>query len=240
MRKKNLSILILLTVCLCLLSGLGVSAAHGRKPTLIKAYGIQNPTVTVGADFELKVKANGEDDYLTWNIKGKKGIIAFENLDRNDDEMDFHALKSGTTKVICKIKGTSQKVAFKVTVKEVPSSTFKISRVNPENITISAGEDLELKVRKSSKMIGDRQLKWSIEDTSIVGFDDVDYDEVYDDEIDIIGLRPGTTTVKCTYLPTGKSVDYTVNVIKKSGSYNDDSDWYDDWYNDDDWDDDDD
>ena len=238
MRKRKLPIFILLIVCLSLLSGFGVSAAHSRKPTMIRAYGPQNPTVTVGADFELKVKVNGEDDYLTWNITGKKGIIAFEDLDRNDDEMEFHALKKGSTKVVCKIKGTSKKIIFKVTVKEIPSSTFKIFRVNPANITISAGEDLELKIRKSSKMIKDRQLKWSIEDTSIVGFDDVDYDEIYDDEIDIIGLRPGTTVVKCTYLPTGEAVNYTVKVVNKSYNYDDDDDWYDSWYDDDDWDDD--
>ncbi len=231
MRKKSVSVLVLLALCLSLLSCSGVLASHDKKPTRIKACGSKNPTVTVGADFELKVKVNGEDDYLTWNITGKKGIIAFEDLDRSDDEIDFHALKKGTTKVTCKIKGTSKKVTFKVTVKEAPvSSAYKISRVNPKNITISTGEELELKVKKSSKKIGDRQLKWSIADTSIVGFEDNDHDDIYDDEIDIVGLRSGTTTVKCTYLPSGKSVTYTVKVVK--GSYDYDDDWYDDWYDD--------
>ncbi len=229
MRKRKLSVLVFLTICLSLLFGLGASAAHGRKPTQIKARGAQNRTVAVGAEFELKVKVNGEDDYLTWNITGQKGIIAFEDRDRNDDEVDFHALKKGTTEVSCRIKGTSKKVTFKITVTAAPS-TYKISRVCPADITISKGEKLELKIRKSSKQIKDRQLKWSIQDTSVVRFEDDDYDDIYDDETDIIGLRPGTTTVKCTYLPTGKSVTYTVKVVK--GTYHSNDAWYDDWYDD--------
>ena len=77
--------------------------------------------------------------------------------------------------------------------------------------TIENGE-LELEVKKTKgKGVKDRQLKWTVEDSSVLAFEDMD-DGIYDDEMEFVGIKPGKTTVTCTNTANKEKVTFTITV----------------------------
>lgn len=210
----------LLAVLALAVMGTTAVMADGPKPRKITKIASTVKKVYAGSEFELKARMYprySDDDYLRWSIIGKKGIIAFDDDDRNDDEVEFRALRAGTTKVRCSIKGRSSKYSktFTVTVRK-PSYT--VSQVGKKTVRVERGDDFELKVRKNNKRMSDRYLKWTIKNTKILRFEDGDR---YGDEVELEARRTGTTTVKCTNLKTKKSITYTVRVVP---DYDDDDD----------------
>ena len=196
----------------------------------------------VVAGQEFKVYANttprdADDDYLVWKIESGSSYIRFDDDDRDDDEAEFKALRSGTAKVSCRIKGSSKKT---YTTVKVSASSNSILVKGSKSVTVEAGDDFELEVKKGSK-VRERDLKWTIANTSIVRFDDRD---ITDDEVELDARKAGTTKVTCKHIPSGVSIVYTVKVTEKQPDWDDDDDWDDDWDDDDDrdddWDDDDD
>lgn len=95
---------------------------------------------------------------------------------------------------------------------EAASSDYKISRVGSKNRTVYAGQEFELSVKKVGTLkLKDSQIKWSIKDTSIVGFDD---DDRYDNDIELRAKKAGTTTITAKNLVTGGKIYYKVTVKK--------------------------
>lgn len=192
------------------------------KPKKVTKIIASRKNIRVGNEFELKAKVtptDADDDYLKWTIIGKKGIIKFDDDDRNDDEAEFKAIKAGTTKVRCSIKGKSKKYSktFTVTVKK---PTYNFSRVGKKNVKVEVGDDFELKVKKSSDL-KNKHLKWSIKNVKIVDFDDADR---YGDEIELDAKKIGKTTVTCKNLKTKKTIKFTIQVIADTDDDSDDDD----------------
>lgn len=187
-----------------------VKVKKSAAKTTIKAVGSKSRSVRVGQEFELKVRtsSNVYDDDLKWSIVSGRSVVRFDDDDLYDDEMELEALKEGTAKVRCTIRGTKKSVTFTITVKKAGAST--ITRVGPEKRVVYLGEDFELEVRRTN--VNERYLRWKIEDSSIVDFEDGYAD--HDDEIDLIAVGVGTTTVTCTNTLTGKSVSFTVQVME--------------------------
>ncbi len=201
-----------------------------KKPTTAKSitrYGAASLTKNVGDEFELKVsKSRGlSDNDLTWTI-ADKSIVAFDDTDLYDDEVDFRALKAGKTKITCKIRNStasSAKVTFTVTVKKGAGT---ITNRGSLTRTVRKGQEFDLEVIKSG--VNDRQLTWSIANNSIVVFDDY---EIHDDEMEFRARNVGKTTITCSITGTNTKVTFTVTVVAGNGGYyddDDDDDWYDD------------
>ena len=126
-----------------------VSADSYKKPTKVTAISKKTISVKKGRQFELKVFANGDDDYLRWSIIKGKNIVKFDDYDRYDDEVEFIAKKKGTAKVKCYIKGTKKSVVFTVKVTNVKKTNY-ISATKARNIALNhAGVKLS-KVRDLS------------------------------------------------------------------------------------------
>lgn len=213
MKKKRLAAVLLGLSLVASSFNLASAQAAEPKPTSVKLT-VSSKTAYAGSEFELRTKTtptNAEDDYLVWSITGKSGIIKFEDSDRTGDEMEFIALKKGTTTVQVKIKGTDKKDTVKVTVKD---PVYLISRVGAKTRSVTAGDKFELEVRKIGS-IKNKNLKWSIGDKSIVKFVSTD---LSDDDVELKALKAGTTTVKCKNLVTGGSISYKITVKKVSSS----------------------
>lgn len=89
----------------------------------------------------------------------------------------------------------------------------KIGKIGSSSKTVYKGNDFELEVRKGTA-VRDNDIKWTIENTSVVKFDD---DDRYDDEIELRAVGKGTTKVTANNLLTGGKIVYTVTV--KNPSY---------------------
>lgn len=223
---KNFKNLLFFLLALCVIA-IPSTVVHADddddvKPTKVTKITSSKKTIRVGDEFELKAKvspADADDDYLRWTIIGKKGIIKFDDDDKNDDEAEFKAVKAGTTKVRCSIKGKGKRYSktFKVTVKK---PTYKFSRIGKKNVKVEVGDDFELKVKKSSGL-KDKHLKWSIKNTKIVDFDD---DDRYGDEIELDAKKVGKTTVTCKNLKTKKTIKFSIQVITDTDDDSDDDD----------------
>lgn len=214
--RKIFTVLLALTIMTCSLGTASVLADDDVNPEKVKVTQA-NRTLYVGDVIELKAKtypSDADDDYLRWSIVGNKGIVKFIDNDRNDDDIKIKGLKAGETKIVCYIKETSQKSYVTVTVKK-PTYTF--SRVGKASRTVEAGDDFELKVRKSSGL-RKSHLKWSIKDTNIVRFDERNR---YGTVVEFEARRTGTTTITCTNLKTKKTITYTIKVVP---DYDDDDD----------------
>lgn len=209
---KLLLLLPLILVTLFFAAGSANADDDHIKPKKITAIGNKTITVTVGQEFDLKVRTtptNADDDYLRWKIvKGSK-YVKFEDNDRSDDEIELIAQKTGTAKVRCTIKGTNKKVTFTVKVKAATANTKKISIKGKSARTVEVGDDFELKIKKYSGL-KDKYLKWTIKDTSIIRFDD---DDRTDDEVEFKAKKTGKTTITCTNTKTDQSVTFTVTVV---------------------------
>lgn len=232
MKKCRKILLAFIVVCAVIISNSIVFAdSHAVCPKKVTKITCSQKTVRVGDKFELKActsPLDADDDYLTWSIVGKKGIIQFDDDDRHDDEMEFKALKTGTTKVRCSVTGKGKKYSktFTVTVKQ---ASYEFSRKGSKNVQVLLGDDFELEVKKCSAL-KDKDLKWSIKDTKIVDFEDNDR---YGDDVDLIAKGVGKTTVTCKNLKTKKTITFYVEVIDNYDDDYDDDDYYDDHDDDD-------
>lgn len=227
MKKKRKQIgksIISLLITAILLSGMSFSVTTSADYDDIRPTGVsmvvKKKTVKKGQHFELFAKVSpyyADDDSLVWSIVKGKNVIKFEDYDRYGDEQDFIALKKGTAKVCCKIRGTNKKTYTTIVVKKA-SAKRVIKRVGPKTRTIPVGEDFDLEVRKSSG-VSNRHLKWTIKNTSVVRFDDYDR---YGDDMEFRAVSTGKTKIICKNKKTGKSVSFTVKVVNRNNRYYDD------------------
>ena len=194
-----------------------VQAATKKKD--ISREGKKKRSIIKGKIFELEVDKPEyvKDKNLTWSIKDSS-IVTFAGKERHDDDIKFKALKAGTTKITCRNTKTDKKINFKITVKNVKKAT----KGSSQNKTIRAkgslkrnirvNDELELEVKKTKgKGVKDRQLKWTVEDSTILAFEDMD-DGIYDDEMEFVGIKPGKTTVTCTNTANKEKVTFTITV----------------------------
>lgn len=198
--------------CKNLLTGKYVSykVTVKKASNTISRVGNQNRTYTKGKEFELKVTKKGtfSDSKLKWTI-GNTSVVKFADDDRYGDDMEFRAVGAGTTTVSCNNLLTGGKISFKVTVK-APASNYYIKRVGNATKTVEVDDDLELRVSKGTALNAN-QIKWSIDNTSILRFEDGDN---YGAEVEVEGRRIGTTKVRATNLKTGAQAVYTIKVVR--------------------------
>lgn len=197
-----------------LLAGTPLVSLSADAASTIKRVGNQKKSVITGQEFELKVsKAKGvRDNDLKWTI-ANTSIVAYDDNDRYDDDMDFKAKKAGTTKITCKNTKNGNTVTFQITVKST-SKKNTISSSGAKTRSIKVGQELELKVKKLNGA-KERNLKWTVSDTSIVAFADKDR---YGDDMDFRAKKAGTTKITCKDTSTGDKVTYTVTVKKPSST----------------------
>ena len=217
---KKYRYLSFIALILSLIFAIHSYADSNIKPKKITRVGKATVTVTAGKEFELKVKMNplkAEDDYLTWKIIKGSSIVKFADNDRTDDEIELKALKAGTAKIRCQIKGTGKKVTFTVKVKKAPAAAKKISAKGSLNKTVEVGDDFDLEVKKYSGL-KNKYLKWTIKNTKLLRFDDNDNKG---NEVELIARKKGKTTVTCTNTQTKQKITFTVTVVP---DYDDDRD----------------
>lgn len=212
MMKKNLKRVVALALTAVVAAGSIALPAEAAKKT-ISRIGNKNRTVSTGSEFELEVRRNGgiSENKIKWTI-GNTSIVKYDDDDRYDDEMEFRAVKKGTTTITAKNLHTGGKISYKITVKS-PSNT--ISRVGDKSRSIKEGKEFELSVRKNGNF-DDSNLEWVIKDSTIVRFED---NEIHDDEVELVAVAPGKTTVTCNNLITGGKIEYTVTVKKDTSGY---------------------
>lgn len=216
---KNVLFLLAFMATLLFAGTLSASADDDIKPKRISPVK-RSVTVTAGKEFELKVRkspSKADEDYLYWSIISGKSYVRFEDSDRTDDEVELKAVKAGTAKLRCRIRGTKKSVTFTVKVKSAPK---KIYTVGSRTKKVEAGDDFELKIKKYSGL-KDKYLKWSIKNSKIVRFEDRDRTG---DEVEFEARRPGTTTITCRNVLTRQSVTYTIKVVPDDDDRDDDDD----------------
>lgn len=216
--KKVLTVILAAVMTFGSTGTMAVSADSNIRPTKVAAVK-KTRNVKVGDSFELKVKMTpkkADDDYLRWSIVGKKGIVKFDDDDRNDDEIELKAVKAGTTTLRCKIKGTKKYTDIVVKVTK-PKYTYKISRIGKASRIVEVGDDFELKVKKTAG-VKNNDLKWSIADKKIVRFNDKD---ITNAEVEFEARRTGKTKITCTNKKTNKKITFTITVVP---DYDDDDD----------------
>lgn len=192
-----------------------VQAATKKKD--ISREGKKKRSIIKGKIFELEVDKpeSVKDKNLTWNIKDSS-IVTFAGKERHDDDIKFKALKAGTTKITCRNTKTDKKINFKITVKNVKKATKGSSQNKTiyekgslkRNIRVN--DELELEVKKT-RGVKEHKLKWTVEDSTILAFEDMD-DGIYDDEMEFVGIKPGKTTVTCTNTANKEKVTFTITV----------------------------
>lgn len=213
---KKLAVLSLaLVMSIACLGGITAFAKANVKPTKVSIYSPKK-NIYIYDEFELKARitpANAEDDYLKWSIVKGSDVIRFDDNDRTGDDAEFKAIKAGTAKVCCQIKGTTKKYYKTVTVKK---GSGEISAMGSTSRTYKVGKEFELKVKEGSG-VDDNKLKWTISDRSVVVFDD---DDRYGDDMDFKARKSGTTKITCTNTVNNSKVTYTIKVTGKETSDN--------------------
>lgn len=181
-----------------------------KSSQTISRIGNADRTETAGDKFELAVKKNGNigDNKIHWSIKDTS-IVGFDDEDRYGDDIELRAKKAGTTKVSAKNLITGKNVNYIITVKKA-SGTNLIYRIGDKTKTVKLGDDIELAVKKGTKL-KNSQIKWTIADTSILKFDD---SKKTGTEVELEAKKTGTTKVSAKNLATGKKVVYTVKVVR--------------------------
>ena len=92
------------------------------------------------------------------------------------------------------------------------SQNKTIRAKGPLKRSIRVNDELELEVKKTKgKGVKDHQLKWTVEDSAILAFEDMD-DGIYDGEMEFVGIKPGKTTVTCTNTANKEKVTFTITV----------------------------
>ncbi len=201
---------------------LPVSAYGGipRKVTIVNAHerSISKKTVSVGEKFELEANVNrgAEDDYLTWKIISGKKVVRFVRNEKYGEDAELVAKKAGTAKVQVYAKGRhgkNVKDTITIKVKKASSSGGRIYAKEGETVEYEeAYDDFDLEVRKSKASIKESQLQWHIGDRNIVDFAG---GRTTGHEVEFYAKQPGTTTVTCRYVVSGKeisSVTFTIHV----------------------------
>lgn len=213
MTKRIMRLVSALLCCSMLFGGLTALADDDyRKPTWIQADGSKSVTMYKGGTAELEVEHDGGEQYLSWSVTSGKTVVQITSADKTDDEIRIKALKAGTAKVTCKIKGTTKKVTYTITVKNA-SATKRITRVGAATVTLRVGQDRDLEVKRGSG-VTKRDVKWTITGTKgIVKFEPGE--SRWDDEIEIIGVKTGTTVVTCTNHLNNQKIRYTVKVVAR-------------------------
>lgn len=205
----KLTAIFVIALSVLFVSPVTIRADHDVRPRKIYAVGKKSIAVYTGEEFELKVKMASryaDDDALKWKIVSGSEYVRFTDDDRNDDEIELKAIKVGTAKIRCKIKGTLQEVNFTVRVKKSPQ---KIRPSGRTKRTVEVGDDFELEVKKFSGL-KERYLTWSIDDMSIVHFDD---DDCTGDDMEFRAIKPGTAKITCTNTVVNQKVTFTVTVV---------------------------
>lgn len=204
-----------ITVLAVLFAGLGFT---GTADAAVYKYGIymvgaKAKTVYAGDDLELKVTKGSalREDQIKWTISNTS-VLKFEDGERYGDDVEVIGLKKGSAKVTVQNLKTGAKGSYTVTVKQ--ANKYGIKMVGSKTRSVYAGSGLELKVTKGSALRED-QIKWTIANTSILKYED---GERYGDDIEVIGLKKGTTKVTVQNLKTGAKGSYTVTV-KMPSSY---------------------
>lgn len=219
--KRQFNRVVCLMAALALLMSVSVSINafadyDDIKPTSVTML-LKKKIVKKGQHFELHAKVTpyyADDDSLVWSIVKGKNVIKFEDYDRDGDEQEFIALKKGTAKVCCKIRGTKKKAYATIVVKKA-SSKGTIKRIGPKTRTVELGDDFDLEVSKSLG-VKNKNLKWTIKNNSVVRFDD---NERYGDDVELRAVSIGKTKVTCKNKKTGKSVTFTVKVVNRKNRY---------------------
>lgn len=209
---KKYRYLLLITLILSMIFAITSYAGNDPKPKKIARVGKATVTVNAGQEFELKVKMtpkNAEDDFLRWKIVKGSNVVRFDDDDRTDDEIELKALKAGTAKIRCQIKGTSKKVDFTIKVKKVQAAEKKISAKGSLKKTVEVGDDFDLEVKKYSGL-KNKHLKWTIKDTKILRFDEGDNKGK---EVELKARKTGKTTVTCTNTQTKQKITFTITVV---------------------------
>lgn len=228
--KKSGKIFITFLIMLMTLGILGATTVLADGNGKPKKVIIQKSSMTVyqGAEFEIRAKMtprNADDDYLRWEIVSGKKYVKFDDDDRNDDEIELKALKPGTAKIRCYVKGkdkTKYGDVITVTVKK-RKANYSLSRVGKATRTVEVGDDFELKV-KHGHSIKEKQLKWKIANKKIVGFDD---DDRKGNEVEFEARRVGTTKITCTCTNKNakvKKITFTIKVVEDHDDDHDDND----------------
>lgn len=199
-----------------------VRADDDVRPKNIYAVGKKSVTVYAGSEFDLKVRMtprNADEDALRWKITSGSKFVRFDDDDLDDDEIELKAVKAGTAKVRCSIKGTGKKVIFTVKVKkkDVPE---KITNAVKLRQRVEAGDDFELKVKKYAGLQS-KYLKWEIQNKRIVRFGD---DDRTGTEAEFEAVRTGNTTITCKNAKTGQKITFTITVVRDSDDNDDDYD----------------
>lgn len=87
-----------------------------------------------------------------------------------------------------------------------------ISKISATSKTVRAGQEFELKVYSGERNVDDDYFVWSIDNKSIVRFDD---DDRYDDEMEFKALKAGTATITCKIKGTNVKKTCVVKVTEK-------------------------
>ena len=90
-----------------------------NPPNNIAAVGSLTKIAELGDDFELEVKKRSgfNENYLRWTIRNTN-IVRFDDDDRIDDEVEFKAIRTGTTTVTCTDLSTNKSITY--TIRVVP------------------------------------------------------------------------------------------------------------------------
>lgn len=208
--------IMLLAVCA---SRVSARAGDDVKPTGIYAVGSKTVTVTAGSEVELKVRtepADADDDYLNWSIVSGSQYVAFDS-ENKDDEIELKALKAGTAKIRCTIRGTQKRVTFTVKVEKAQE---KITAAVSKKKTVELGDDFELKITKYPGL-KNKDLKWTIGNSKILNFEN---SVKTGDEVEFVAVRTGKTTVTCKNTKTSQKVRFVITVTEDLDDDDDDDD----------------
>ena len=232
MKKIKRFLLPLMAAVLAMTSITGMTVrADGGKPRKLS---IPKSTMKVmqGKEFKIKAKMTprkSDDDYLRWQIVSGKKYVKFEDRDRDGDDMEFIAVKPGKAKIRCYVVGKNKKKygdVITVTVKK-RKADYSLKKVGSSTKYEEVYDDFDLEVKKGHS-IKNSQLKWSIEDTSIVGFNSR---RTTGDDVEFRAKKTGTTKITCTCTNNKaktKQITYTIQVVPDDDFYDDDND-YDDY-----------
>lgn len=186
--------------------GFNAADASAVGPRYIAKEGSSSKSYSAGNKFELEVNKGSKvkDSNLWWSV-GNSSIVKIVDNDRSDDDINLKAVKAGKTKVTCLNKLTGGKVVYTITVKK---ATKYISRSGSASRTVNKGAEFDLRV-KLGGLINANDVKWTISNTSIVGYDD---DDRYDNDMEFYAKKAGTTKITAKNLLTGGKVVYTIKV----------------------------
>lgn len=232
MKRAKQIFLSIMAAVLVITGSFGTTAlADGRRP---KKVSISKSSMKViqGKEFEIKAKMTprrSDDDYLRWQIISGKKYVKFEDNDRDGDDMDFVAVKPGKAKIRCYVVGKNKKKygdVITVTVKKRPAD-YSLKKVGSSKKIEEVYDDFDLEVKKGHS-IKNSELKWTIKDKSIVGFESR---RRTGREVEFVAKKTGTTKITCTCTnkkAKTKKITYTVKVVADDDD--DDYDYDDDYY----------